>query len=122
MPLILFDQNTPRQLRRALIGHEVRTALQMGWDSLANGELMEAAENGGFDVMISADQNLRYQQNLSGRRLALVVLTTNHWDDIRPQADRVAAAVKAIQPGGYVTVAFDRPPLRRRPFSPSVKY
>jgi hypothetical protein len=46
----------------------------MGWDSLANGELIEAAENGGFDVMVSADQNLRYQQNLAGRRLALVVL------------------------------------------------
>jgi hypothetical protein len=121
MPLILFDQNTPRQLRRALIGHEVRTALQMGWDSLANGELIEAAENGGFDVMVSADQNLRYQQNLVGRRLALVVLTTNHWDDIRPYADRVAAAVNGIQPVGYVTVAFDRPPLRRRPFNPSFK-
>jgi hypothetical protein len=121
MPLILFDQNTPRQLRRALVGHEVRTALQMGWDSLANGELTVAAENGGFDVMVSADQNLRYQQNLVGRRLALVVLTTNHWDDIRPYVDRVAAAVNAIQPGGYVTVAFDRPPLRRRPFNPSFK-
>jgi hypothetical protein len=121
MPLILFDQNTPRQLRRALVGHEVRTAVQMGWDSLANGELTEAAENGGFDVMVSADQNLRYQQNLVGRRLALVVLSTNHWDDIRPHADRVAAAVNAIQPGGYVTVTFDRPPLRRRPFNPSFK-
>ena len=63
MPLILFDQNTPRQLRRALIGHEVRTA-PCKWVGTPSqmGELMEAAENGGFDVMISADQNLRYQQ------------------------------------------------------------
>jgi hypothetical protein len=70
--------------------------------------------------MVTADQNLGYQQNLTGRRLVLVVLTTDHWDTIRPDASRVAAAVETIQSGGFVIVTFDRPSLRRRPFNPAV--
>ena len=89
---ILFDQNTPRQIATALTGHDVKTALQMGWDAIANGELIDAAEKAGFDVFITADQNLRYQQRLTGRRLALIVLTTNHWDIIRPDVGRIVAA------------------------------
>jgi hypothetical protein len=120
MPRILFDENVPEGIRRLLIGHTVQTAPELGLAGLTNGDLIEAAEKAGFDVMVTADQNLTYQQNLAGRQLALVVLTTNHWDTIRPAAARIVAAVEAIQSGGFVTVAFDRPPLRRRPFNPSI--
>jgi hypothetical protein len=85
---------------------------------LANGGLIDAAEKAGFDILVTADQNIEHQQNLTGRRLALVVLTTNHWDTIRPDGARLLAAVEAVQVGLYVTMAYDRPPLRRRPFNP----
>ena len=117
--LVLLDQSTPRGLRTYFPNHEVTLARQRGWHELANGDLIAAAEAGGFDVLITADQNIQYQQNRTGRRLALVVLTTNHWDIIRPSVARVVAAVEAIEAGGYVTVTFDRPPLLRRPYNPS---
>jgi hypothetical protein len=117
--LVLVDQSAPRGLRTHFPDHEVVLARQRGWHELASGDLIAAAEAGGFDVLITADQNIQYQQNLTGRRLALVVLTTNHWDTIRPNLARVVAAVEAIEAGGYVTVAFDRRPLRRRPYNPS---
>jgi len=119
MPRILFDENVPHGIRRHLIGHTVETAPELGLAALGNGDLIEAAERGGFDIMVTADQNLSYQQNLTGRGLALVVLSTNHWDTIRPSVGRVVAAVNAINRGGFVTVTFDRPPLRRRPFNPA---
>jgi predicted nuclease of predicted toxin-antitoxin system len=118
MPRILFDENVPEGIRRLLTGHTVETVPELGLARLTNGDLIDAAEKSGFDVMVTADQNLTYQQNLAGRRLALIVLTTNHWDTIRPYAARIVAAVETIKPGGFVTVAFDRPPLRRRPFIP----
>jgi hypothetical protein len=97
---VLLDQNAPRGLQTQIPGHEVILARQLGWHELANGHLIAAAEAGGFDVLITADQSIRYQQNLTGRRLALIVLTTNHWDTIRPNVAEVLAAVEAIQPGG----------------------
>jgi hypothetical protein len=117
MPRILFDENVPEGIRRKLIGHTVKPVPELGLARLTNGDLMDAAEKSGFDVMITTDQNLSYQQNLTGRRLALIVLTTNHWDMIRPNVDRVVAAVEAIQPGGFITVAFARRPPRWRPFN-----
>ena len=108
---VLLDQNAPRGLRQVLTGHDVRTALQMGWDVLGNGELIDAAEQGGFDVMVTADQNLQYQQNLTSRRLALVVLESNQWPVVRASADRVLQAVNAAAPGSYQAIPFDRPPL-----------
>jgi hypothetical protein len=119
MRRVLFDENVPDGIRRLLTGHTVETAPEPGFAGLTNGDLIEAAEKGGFDVMITADQNLVYQQNLTGRRLALIVLTTNHWDTIRPDAARIVDAVEAIQSGGFVTIAFARQPLRRRPFNPA---
>jgi hypothetical protein len=90
----------------------------MGWDALGNGELIDAAEQGGFDMMVTADQNLRYQQNLMRRRLALIVLESNQWPVVRASANWVLRAVNAATPGSYQTVPFDRPHLRRRPFIP----
>jgi hypothetical protein len=114
MSLILFDQNTSRGLRSVLAAHEVRTALQMGWDALVNGDLIAAAEGAGFDILVTADRNMRHQQNLSGRRLALVVLGINHWPTIKPLAEAVRDAVDNAQSGSYTIVPFAVPPLRRR--------
>lgn len=104
MPRILLDQNMPVGLRAVLAEHDVTTAYEMGWGGLGNGELLAAVEAADFDVMITGDTNLKYQQNLTGRRLAIVVLDTNHWSTIRAQQDSVVEAVKAWRVGGYAEV------------------
>jgi predicted nuclease of predicted toxin-antitoxin system len=73
---VLFDQGAPVPLRQFLQGHTVSTAAQKGWTQLQNSELLNAAEAAGFEVLVTTDQNLRHQQNLRGRRLAIVVLST----------------------------------------------
>jgi hypothetical protein len=90
---VLFDQGTPVPLRRALVGHEVETAHERGWSRLANGELLSAAEAAGFAVLVTTDQNLRYQQHLPARRIAVVVLSTTSWPRIQQVSDLVAIAV-----------------------------
>jgi hypothetical protein len=117
MRRVLFDENVPEGIRRVLVGHTVETAPEPGLAGLTNGDLIDAADKAGFDVFVTAGQNLRYQQNLTGRRLALVVLTTNHWDTIMPNVARIVAAAEAIQPCGFMAVTFDRPPRRRRRFN-----
>jgi hypothetical protein len=97
---ILFDQGTPVPLRAVLTSHQVSTAFEMGWANLENGDLLRAAEEQ-FDVFITTDQNLRYQQNLAGRRLAILALPTTKWSEIRKHELEVAAAVDAIQSGEY---------------------
>jgi hypothetical protein len=97
---ILFDQGTPVPLRRSLAPHEVATAFERGWSNLENGQLLAAAE-GQFDALVTTDQNLRYQQNLQGRRLAILVLPTTNWLEIRNHLPAVAAAVNALKPGDY---------------------
>jgi hypothetical protein len=76
---------------------------------------MAAAERDGFDVMLTADTNLRYQQNLAARRIAIVALSTNAWPVIRDNPDPVIRAVDAASPGSHLDVRLARPPLRRRP-------
>lgn len=71
---ILFAQATPVPLRRFLEGHTVRTATEEQWDRLLNGELLAAAEEAGFDMLITTDKNMRYQQNLSARGITVVLL------------------------------------------------
>ena len=95
---ILFDQGTPVPLRGHLSGHTVSTAYEMGWSDLANGDLLAKAESQ-FDLMITTDQNLRYQQNLKGRRLAIVVLPTTSWPEIRKHTSDVASAVSGMKSG-----------------------
>ena len=116
---VLVDQNAPRGLRTHLPDHEVVLAREMGWATLANGDLIAAAEAANFDVLVTADQNIQYQQNLSGRRLALVVLDTNRWDIIRTEIHLVQEALRVAAAGTYASVEFTRPPLRRRSRSPS---
>ena len=94
---VLFDQATPVPIRPYLKGHEVRTAAQQGWDRL-NGELLVAAETGGFDVLLTTDKNMRYQQNLAGRKIAVVVLGLQQWPSLQPHVLLVVKAVNAAVP------------------------
>jgi hypothetical protein len=98
---ILFDQGTPVPLKHHLAPHTVATAFEMGWSALSNGDLLAAAE-GKFDLLITTDQNLRYQQNLTGRQLAILVLPTTSWPQIREHTSQISAAVTSIQPGDYL--------------------
>lgn len=99
---VLFDVNMPRPLRRELPDHEVVTAQAMGWGELENGDLIEAAERAGFDVLITADRNLRYQQNLTGRRLGIVVLPGNKLRVLRTIAPDIRRTLNELKPGDYV--------------------
>ncbi|MBD1914843.1 MULTISPECIES: hypothetical protein [Cyanophyceae] len=90
---ILFDQGTPVPLRSRLRVQAVVTAYEKGWATLRNGELLDAAEAEGFKVFVTTDQNLRYQQNLSTRKLAVVVLSTTSWSRIKRQAALVESTV-----------------------------
>ncbi len=101
---ILFDQGTPVPLRHLLPGHEIATAYESGWAKLTNGQLLQAAESAGFDLLLTTDRNLRYQQNLGGRRIAVLVLSTTSWPRIRAAADAVAQALPTLAAGGYAEV------------------
>ena len=92
-------------LRQLLSGHSVSTAYEMGWSELANGDLLEAAE-ADFDALVTTDQNLRYQQDLTGRRLAILVLPTTNWPKIRAHEQQVVAAINALHPGEVVELTF----------------
>lgn len=101
---ILFDQGTPVPLRRSLTQHEVFTAYERGWSKLGNGELLDAAENGGFAVLVTTDSNLQHQQNLSARRIAIVVLTSTSWPRIQRAMGAVVRAINGASEGSYTEV------------------
>lgn len=101
---ILFDQGTPVPLRRYLRDHEVATAAEMGWSQLSNGELLAAAGEKSFEVLVTTDQNLRYQQNLKDREMAVVVLMTASWPRIAKQAEKVAQTIEAVESGDYLEI------------------
>jgi hypothetical protein len=101
---VLFDQGTPVPLRGALLAHVVATASEMGWSNLSNGELLDAAE-AQFDLLITTDQNLRYQQNLAGRRLSILVLPYANWPLLHSQLPKIVATVDATQPGSCVELS-----------------
>jgi hypothetical protein len=102
--LILFDHVTPRGIARFLTGHTVTRAKDRGWDTLSNGDLLAEGERAGFDVFLTADKNIQSQQNLAGRRIAVVVLSTPQWPLVRLHTARIVAAVNAATPGSYVEV------------------
>lgn len=112
---LLFDHNVPAPLRRLIPGHDIVFADERGWGGLTNGDLLAAAEAAGFDVLLTADRNLRHQQNLTGRRIGLIVLSTNHWPVIRDNAPRILAAVERAGRERYLEVDMPRPTLLRRP-------
>jgi hypothetical protein len=102
--LILFDHGTPRGIARFLAGHTVTRAKDRGWDTLSNGDLLAEAERVGFDVFLTADKNIQYQQNLAGRRIAVVMLSTPQWPLVRLHTAKIVATVNAATPGSYAEV------------------
>ena len=102
--LILFDNGTPAPLRYALKGQIVVEALERGWDRLVNGELIAAAKAAGLELLLTTDKNIRYQQNLKGRKIAFVVIGNQQWPVLRRYVERVADAVNAATPGSYIEV------------------
>jgi len=101
---VLFDEGTPVPLRHALVGHSVHTARERGWSGLKNGELIAAAEAANYDVFVTTDQNLKYQQNLRSRELSVVVLRTTSWPRIQRSLAAVVAAIDAAARGSYIEV------------------
>jgi hypothetical protein len=98
---IFFDQGTPAPLRLAFREHTVSTAYEMGWGHLDNGKLLAATE-AEFDVLVTTDKNLRHQQNLTGRRLAVLILPTTNWPQLQAHQAEIAIAVHALRPGDVV--------------------
>jgi hypothetical protein len=97
------------------VGHTVRTTEDEGWSDLNNGDLLSAAERAGFEVMLTADRRIRYRQNLAGRRLALVVLSSPAWPVVKDHIPTIQAAVDAAAPASYREIDLPRPTQRRRP-------
>jgi hypothetical protein len=114
---ILFDHGTPRGLARQLVGHQVTIAKSMGWARLSNGNLLSAAERAGFDLLLTTDQGIRYQQNLSARKISLLVLTGSiKWTQVRLYVERVEVALSEVAPGSYAEVFI---PFEARPPRPT---
>ena len=107
---VLLDENLPQKLRLLLPGHAVVTTAYQGWAGMSNGALLAAAEKAGFDVMITADQGLNYQQNLRGLKLALVVLSTNKNSRVIEGRSRIAAAIDGAQPGSSTFLDLESEP------------
>lgn len=101
---VLFDQGTPVPLRDQLSEHEVATVYELGWSTLENGELLAQAEANAFDILVTTDQNLKYQQNLSNRKIGIVVLGSPSWPRIQQVISDIQAAVNTVSPGGYIEV------------------
>ena len=96
---VLFDQGVPVPLKKYLTAHDVVTAYEKGWSTLRNGELLKAAETDGFEVLITTDQNLKHEQNLSGRAIAVVVLSTTNWRRIKLATREVSLAIESAPHG-----------------------
>jgi len=107
---ILFDKNVPFNLRRLLAHHLVQTSSELGWGRLENGDLLSAAEKAGMDVMVTADQNICYQQNLAARKIALVVIGSNRWPYLRGHLPEIVEAVNDARSGIYAFIEVPLPP------------
>jgi len=102
---IILDESVPQKPRLLIEGdHTVVTTWFQGWSGLANGALLNAAEDAGFELFITADQEMSYQQNLKGRRMALVVLSTNNWAAVKAHIVGIMTAINAATPGSYIEV------------------
>jgi hypothetical protein len=104
---LLLDENLPRSLTRLLGSHEVTTVAEAGWAGTKNGELLRLAD-GTFDVLLTADKNLRYQQNLAHRRIAIVEIFTNRRQVLEAHAHRLVALLDQVKPGAYLFLLEDK--------------
>jgi hypothetical protein len=105
-------------VRRILANHDVRPSGQIGWATLSNTDLLDAAERAGFQIFITCDQNIAFQQNLASRNIAIVVLMTNRWNDIRAQPQNLRRAVASAAPGTVITARFSPRRQSRSPTDP----
>jgi hypothetical protein len=101
---LLFDQGVPVPLRKHLPEHRIDTAYERGWSELQNGMLLNAAERDGYQLLITTDQNLRFQQNLAGRRIAILVLLSTSWPRIQSKIDDIRIKIAGMKPGDYEEV------------------
>ena len=101
---IILDESFPQKQRLLIKGHAVVTVAFQGWSGLKNGALLTAAEEAGYELFITADQEIAYQQNLTGRKMALLVLSTNNWDLVKGGIAEIRAAIEAVTPGSYTEV------------------
>ena len=102
---VLFDQGTPAPLRHHLAEHSVDTAFEMGWSNLRNGELLNRAEEGNYELLITTDQQLRHQQNFATRQLAVLVLLTTSWPRIQSKVSEIREVINQMQPSDYREVS-----------------
>jgi len=119
---VLLDENMPHRLRIALAEFDTFTVQYMGFSGLKNGELLKESEAAGFDVLITGDKTMEYEQDLSGRRIAVVSLSAPHWQLVKPHVGQIAQAIGNATPGSFTRVecgAFSRPRLKRD--SPSLE-
>ncbi|HEY3825628.1 MAG TPA: DUF5615 family PIN-like protein [Bryobacteraceae bacterium] len=101
---IILDESVPQKLRLLIEGHTVVTVAFQGWSGLKNGALLTAAEEAGYELFITADQEISYQQNLTGRKMALLVLSTNNWDYVKAAIAKIMAAIVGVTKGSYIEV------------------
>ena len=103
---VLFDQGTPVPLRDFLSSHTITTVYEKGWSSIPNGDLLRVADQQMFEVFLTTDQNLKYQQNLTDRQIAIVVLPTTSWPVIQNHTAKIAAVLDSIAPGDFIEIDF----------------
>lgn len=101
---ILFDQGTPVPLRHCLPGHPIDTAFERGWHAFRNGDLLDAAEREGYNVLITTEQNLKYQRNLSEKNIAIIVILSTSWPRIQAHVDQIAAALDQARAGSFIEI------------------
>ena len=96
---ILLDQCASAPLRHQLVGHTVETAFEMGWGTLRNGALLDRVEQNGYDLLITTDQSIPYQQSLIGKRIGVLILRPNSWPRIRLRIDVIETSITEMEPG-----------------------
>jgi hypothetical protein len=106
---VLLYKNVPYPLRRHLTDWQVQTAEDEGWGQISNGELIGYAENAGYQVILTCDQNIQYQQNMAGRKISMVVLGSNVWPSVRKKTEEIAQALKRASPGSFEFIEIASP-------------
>jgi hypothetical protein len=106
---VLLDENLPHKLRTGLVGHEVTTASYMGWKGIANGRLLSIAESHGFEVLVTGDNNIAYQQNIIGRKISVVTLSAVKWMILKAKLTEIQHAIEQAAPGTFHFVDCDGP-------------
>jgi len=120
VPRILFDKSVPWPLKRYLAGHQILAAEDEGWAEVSNGQLIALAEKAGYEALVTCDQNIQYQQNLTGRKISLVILGSNIWTAIQPMIPQIVEAVNRTSSGSFEVIDIAPPPKRRHFPNPGV--